>query len=366
LATIASATSDHRQSTEQGEQSVATHVASPPDSTSSIPAHPVLERFQRVGDGMAVYRMHDGRHFDIEQALLDALRAKAFAKPVRRRVLGVASALLLAVAMVVCQLAFSTGNLVSEASAVDALGLSPAAFAAQPWRMLTCLFLHRDAAHLLFSVLGIMFFGFTVGWRGCWVTVVTIFVVGGVVGALAAMPYSVAHGRAAFIGAEGAAFALMAASVLFVPRLLDRDGWVPWNLLAGYLFFAAFVSVGRAATGNAGPPFLHVGMAVLAGVLSGLTLVEAQHRNDYRFSAIFLVVGFFFFMRLFGQTAWMLRGLTPVTSVGTWLRMLFDFVCLCVGTLYVMIQAEVVRDRTRFAQQAALDDLVELEMDRPA
>jgi membrane associated rhomboid family serine protease len=309
--------------------------------------------------GTVVHRTREGQQFTVDAARYAAMKRLAFPQPGRRNRVGALTPLVLALLLVAVQFLAASGFPPSDA-AIAGFGLDADWMGEALWKPFSCLFIHRTPTQMALNLGAILVFGATLGWRACWVTVLTIFLAGGAAGALAGLGGAVAAGQAAFVGADGSALALMAASTLFAPRLVAKDGWIPWNLLLAYAFLAAYVA-NSCSQGGCGPvpPFFHMFLSGLTGIGVGLVMVEAEQRNDYRFASIFLVVGMWFFLRTMGLVRGMAVGEVPLSSVTTWLKLALDLFLLFVGTIYVMIQAEVVRDKTRFAQEEHLDLLVE-------
>lgn len=267
-------------------------------------------------------------------------------------------ATLLAVTLVAAQMLASGAGLAPDAGSLAGLGLSVESFSSSGWRVFSCLFLHRDGTHLLLVVAGLLLFGAPLGWKRGWLVVAAAFLAGGAVGALASLPGTMSSGGWWYVGADGGVFALMAASLLVSPRLSDSDGWVPWNLLLGYAYLALFLGLqqGQFAVGGHAPASTWTG--ALPGMMLAIVLSPLEHRNDQRFAAIFLFLALFFYLRLLGHAGSLVRGDEPWQSVGVWVRGCIDLFFVLLGSLYTMIQAEVVRDTDRFAAQARLDALV--------
>jgi membrane associated rhomboid family serine protease len=309
--------------------------------------------------GQVVHRTREGTRFQLEAGLLEELRRKAFGRPLRPCVRGAAAAVVLALAILAGQIAAGGWQLEASTEVLIRYGLSAPSTIWGTWRPLLALFLHAGPGHLLLTLAAILLFGLPLGWQKGWLMVAATFLAGGFLGELAAFPAVMRpEGLVVFAGSDGGAAALVAASMLLNPRLLDRDGWVPWNLLLGYAFFlVTLVWQGGLAPweGMLLAPRLLGGAC---GIVVALVLVEAEHRNDFRFAAVFFCAAVFFLVRLAGHVHGLAAGRWPWLSLGTWGRILLDLFVLFVGSLYVTGQAEVVRDRTRFAAMGRLDALV--------
>ncbi len=102
------------------------------------------------------------------------------------------------------------------------LGLSPSTWRLAPWTLVTSLFVHSDAWHLLFNMLALYFSGGLLSGLVGEMWFLLVYFCGGIVGGLfyvllgyvmLTSLYSVA------IGASGAIFALLGAVVVIKPRL---------------------------------------------------------------------------------------------------------------------------------------------------
>jgi membrane associated rhomboid family serine protease len=155
---------------------------------------------------------------------------------------------------------------------IPLLGLQTASFLAEPWTIVTNLFVHGSIWHLLFNMITLYFFGtFLVRLVGTRAFLITYFV-GGIVGNIFFMlfafigfltsPYSIV------IGASGAIFALGGTLAVLTPRLRVYVFPIPapmplWVAVIGGFVIISFVG-GIAWQGHLG--------GLIAGLVAGLIL----------------------------------------------------------------------------------------------
>lgn len=309
------------------------------------------------GGPVTRYRTRDGVWVHVEQETLARLRKLAMEGTSGRNALGASFAIILGVSLIIAQVAVPGGTLVLGDGAVMSRGLGVESFLTSSWDLVLCLFVHRDVTHLALMAGGVLLFGVPLGWKHGWLVVATSFLFGGIAAALAGLPAVLAKGGTHFVGADGGVLALLAASVLSAPRWADKDGWFPFNLLLAYGFLASWAAwLGFFQPGGHFPVAML--LATLPGMMVVVVLSDLSARNDLRFSAVFLCVALFFFYRLLSNIAGLVRGDESLSAVGPWIRLAVDLLFVLVGSFYVMVQAEVVRDREKFAYQQKLDELV--------
>lgn len=157
---------------------------------------------------------------------------------------------------------------------IPLLGLRTASFLAQPWTIVTNLFVHdpRSIWHLLFNMITLYFFGTfllrLVGTRAF----LTIYFLGGIVGniffMLSAFFWFLASPFSIVIGASGAIFALGGTLAVLTPRLRVFVFPIPvpmplWVAVIGGFVIVSFVG-GVAWQGHLG--------GLVTGFLAGLIL----------------------------------------------------------------------------------------------
>ncbi|MDP7260534.1 MAG: rhomboid family intramembrane serine protease [archaeon] len=109
-----------------------------------------------------------------------------------------------------------------NAPITDSFALISSQVAIHPWTLITHMFMHGGATHLLYNMFALALFGtileVTIGWR----KFLVIYFVGGLVAGLAAIPFYNAS-----IGASGAVFAVMGALAVLKPKMIVYVGWIP-------------------------------------------------------------------------------------------------------------------------------------------
>jgi len=154
---------------------------------------------------------------------------------------------------------------------IPLLGLRTASFLAQPWTIVTNLFVHGSIWHLVFNMLTFYFFGSflsrLVGTRAFLI----IYFFGGILGnvffMLLGSPFAIV------IGASGAIFALGGALAVLTPRLRVYVFPIPapiplWAAVLGGFLIMSFVP-GVAWQGHLG--------GLVFGLIAGLVLRRGVH-----------------------------------------------------------------------------------------
>jgi uncharacterized protein len=152
------------------------------------------------------------------------------------------------------------------------LGLQPASFLAQPWTIVTNLFVHGGIWHLLFNMMTLYFFGTfllrLVGTR----TFLIIYFLGGIMGNVFFMFFAfigfLTSPFSTVIGASGAIFALGGTLAVLTPRLRVYAFPIPapmplWVAVIGGFVILSFMG-GVAWQGHLG--------GLLTGLIAGLVL----------------------------------------------------------------------------------------------
>jgi membrane associated rhomboid family serine protease len=100
----------------------------------------------------------------------------------------------------------------------------PAQVLTRPWTIITYMFVHGGFGHILFNMLSLFFFGPRVESRLGGRRFATLYLVSGIMGAVASVFFAP---NAAIIGASGAVFGVMLAFATFWPR----DQILIWGIL---------------------------------------------------------------------------------------------------------------------------------------
>ena len=312
----------------------------------------------------AKHRTRRGVTYTLDRQRLEELRLQAAFRPKKPAVRGALVACIIAAHFLIIQYFLSESGLQISEEAIGRYALSAAGLAQGWWRLFFHPFLHPDVHSMLLNLAGLLFFGITLGWRhGRWMVLCTFFF-GAAVGGAFFLLFGLPSGTALFYGADGAVAAVMAASILTNPRLVERQRWVPWNIIAGLLFLVAYMVLET--------PLFTTGTAALAGMTAGaftglLTagwLVDHRHRNDFRLSSVFFAIGAVSFTRVIGHVGEAYSGQVSPASPVLWGSIVLGLALTGVGIIYVLVQELRVEDLKRFAQHEAIDDLVEEEIAR--
>ena len=160
---------------------------------------------------------------------------------------------------------------------INLFGLSRSSFLAQPWTIVTNMFIHDPfpgIAHILGNMLTLYFFGSyliqLVGERKFWIVYFAGGILGGVFYLLLSPPYSVA------IGASGAIFAVAGALTVLIPRErviifpipVPIPLWVA--VIGGFLLLSLMPGVARQA---------HLG-GLLLGLIAGYFFRRREHSSQ--------------------------------------------------------------------------------------
>lgn len=158
-----------------------------------------------------------------------------------------------------------------------ALVLFPPLVIIRPWTVVTYMFLHAGLGHLFFNMLGLFFFGSRLEDRLGGRHFLTLYLVSGLVGAVASLIFTP---RAAVVGASGAIFGVMLGYARYWPRDLVLI-WGIFPVQARWLVVGMTVlSLGQ-GFGGAGGNVAH--FAHLGGFLGGLLyLVWLERRSPAR------------------------------------------------------------------------------------
>ena len=129
--------------------------------------------------------------------------------------------LILAIVAVNLVLFIATLVVNGDQKLIDILGLTPAEWTAEPWTILTSVFMHASIWHILMNMLALYFLGrflcMLIGEK--WFSI--IFLVGGLMGSFFCILFStfLDTGWITVIGSSGAVFAIAGALVLLAPQM---------------------------------------------------------------------------------------------------------------------------------------------------
>ncbi|MSR06149.1 MAG: rhomboid family intramembrane serine protease [Gemmatimonadetes bacterium] len=147
----------------------------------------------------------------------------------------------------------------------------------RPWTMVTYMFLHAGLGHLFFNMLGLFFFGSRLENRLGGQRFLSLYLVSGLVGALASLIFTPG---AAVLGASGAIFGVMLGYARYWPRDLVLI-WGIFPVQARWLVVGMTVLSLMQGFGGTGGNVAH--FAHLGGFLGGLVyLVWMERRSPAR------------------------------------------------------------------------------------
>lgn len=150
------------------------------------------------------------------------------------------------------------------------LALHPANLMQQPWTIITHMFVHSNFDHLFWNMLFLFFFGMELERRVGEARFLQIYLLSGILAAVAQMTIS----SAGLVGASGALFGVMGCLAVIAPEIRVLVFFViPLGIRAAVVLFALvdFLSIGSADS------IAH--MAHIAGVLVGLAYGYAMKKH---------------------------------------------------------------------------------------
>lgn len=308
--------------------------------------------------GYSVHRTRGGRYYRIDPEKLAAFESQAAAVPVRFRLLGVLAPVALAATSAVTWFRLAGASPGAAEGLAASHGLSAQSLS-EGWLILVkSLFVPADFGVMAFNLAALLVFGISLGFRRGWVIVVSAWLAGGVVGGLTGLAAGLAAGTPVFLASSAAAWAVMGASVLTGPRFHDGPGWMPWNLLLGWVFVVSFAVIELGQLSGAPGAYAPYIAGFAAGLAAAVIVIDQRHRNEFRLSAVAFVIALVFCFRILGMVAAMVQGAEGAFAFGVWAALLFDLFVFAVGSFYVLVQAEYVGDLKRHAHHERLDDLV--------
>ena len=138
-----------------------------------------------------------------------------------------------------------------------ALALVPALVPVRPWTPFTYMFLHADAFHLLFNMLGLFFFGPRLEARIGSARFLRLYLVSGLSGAL----FSIATPHVPIVGASGAIFGVFVGFARYWPRAQVLIwGIVPVEARIMVILMTVLALMGGFGAGQSGVAhFAHLG-----------------------------------------------------------------------------------------------------------
>jgi membrane associated rhomboid family serine protease len=156
-------------------------------------------------------------------------------------------------------------TLLRPEAVISLLGLTPALLSRQPWTIITSMFVHGSLWHILFNMISLYFLGSFLLRAAGERSFLAVFFLGGLVGnilfALLAGPFTTG------IGASGAIFALGGALAVMLPRVPVFIFFIPvpvplWVAIIIFFLFSFLPNIAWQA---------HLG-GLLLGLVAGLIL----------------------------------------------------------------------------------------------
>lgn len=156
------------------------------------------------------------------------------------------------------------------------LGLKPAALAAQPWTLITAMFVHGSIGHILGNMVTLYFFGIYVSLLVGDRKLLLVYFVGGIIGNLffIGTAFLINQPHALAVGASGAIFAIGGVLAMMRPKqqvfIFPIPFAVPmWGaMIGGFVIMSFFPGVAWEA---------HLG-----GLLTGLAFGYFYKKNEFR------------------------------------------------------------------------------------
>jgi membrane associated rhomboid family serine protease len=153
--------------------------------------------------------------------------------------------------------------------------------------LLTSMFLHADGLHLLFNMLGVLMFGGTLSYGLGFFKAILLYLGAGIASGVFGFFAVSGQDATALLGASGAVYGIMIASVLVDPRD-DGEGF-PWMLLLAALFVLGIPSIHQPEfTNGTTSHAAHLSGAIM-GVLLLLVVVDHRYRDGLRKAAIMFI-----------------------------------------------------------------------------
>lgn len=180
----------------------------------------------------------------------------------------------------ICLVSFFVGNIFLGVRYFDLFKLTPAFMLAQPWTIVTHMFLHVDFGHLFFNMLVLFFFGRELENRIGNSRFLGVYFVSGIV---AAIGYSltVSNPYSSVVGASGAILGVFATLTVLAPDLRVYVYFIPMQIKYALLLFALldFALIGS------NDMVAHT--AHLSGILVGLFIGFRIKRNMRKYNSAY-------------------------------------------------------------------------------
>ena len=157
--------------------------------------------------------------------------------------------------------------------------LDSSLLAERPWTLLTSIFLHGSASHLIFNMFALVLFGLMLErFVGSKKFLVIFFTAGVIASAAAAFMYP------ASLGASGAVYGILGALAVIRPRMIVWTYGVPMPMIAAAGFYLLLDMAGLFFPSNVANAAHIAGLA--AGAVIGLALREPVQKREKKQSTL--------------------------------------------------------------------------------
>ncbi|MDP2218210.1 MAG: rhomboid family intramembrane serine protease [Methanolobus sp.] len=154
----------------------------------------------------------------------------------------------------------------------------PINFLAQPWTLITHMFLHNGFFHLFFNMMVLFFFGPELERRAGKATFLRVYFIAGVV---AVLGYSLTTSQPhiGVVGASGAIMGVFAALAVIAPEIRVYVYFIPMRIVHALILFALvdFLLIG---SNDMVAHTAHL-TGILVGLLMGLRIKKSQQRSGW-------------------------------------------------------------------------------------
>lgn len=154
----------------------------------------------------------------------------------------------------------------------EALVLTSSEVTYQPWTLVTSIFLHGSASHLLFNMFALFLFGLLLEKFVGSKKFLLIFFLTGIIASTAALFYE------SSLGASGAVYGIIGALAVLRPRMIVWTYGVPMPMVAAAGFYLLLDFAGMFFPSNIANTAHIAGL--IAGVLIGLALREPRQKKE--------------------------------------------------------------------------------------
>lgn len=219
--------------------------------------------------GLALYKEKvraSGKLYQYDPGLMEVKRKKALPSPLRSVISVIKSSYSLTI-LAIAVVSFFLEHIVP--GYFSFLALSPLGLLLRPWTLITHMFLHANAVHLLFNMLFLFFFGPELERRIGGRRFLEVFFLSGIVAGLGYSLWTIfvlQNPSASAVGASGALFGIFACLAVLAPHIRVYIYFIPMKITHALILFALldllFIGSGGAIARS----------AHLSGVIAGLLM----------------------------------------------------------------------------------------------